>query len=150
MIYADTRRVFWRFAQTAPRFFGAAAVLGLAAALTQPGVPHAVTPALMLAMLLKLACELRALRPLGDRDDPPTPERQTARLLAGPLRLVFGARVLLALGGGVALPFAISVHAVPSAAAWLALALVLVGELAERYLFFRAVDAPKMPGVPSA
>jgi hypothetical protein len=37
----------------------------------------------------------------------------------------------------------------PAIAAWPALALSLVGELAERYLFFRAVDAPKMPGMPA-
>jgi hypothetical protein len=30
---------------------------------------------------------------------------------------------------------------------WLALTVVLTGEIAERYLFFRAVDAPKMPGM---
>jgi DMSO reductase anchor subunit len=33
---------------------------------------------------------------------------------------------------------------------YVTLAVVLAGELAERYLFFRAVDAPKMPGVPRA
>ncbi len=35
------------------------------------------------------------------------------------------------------------------APAWPALALTLLGEFTERYLFFRAVDAPKMPGLPS-
>jgi DMSO reductase anchor subunit len=31
---------------------------------------------------------------------------------------------------------------------WSAFVLLLAGEIAERYLFFRAVDAPKMPGMP--
>jgi hypothetical protein len=33
---------------------------------------------------------------------------------------------------------------------WVTLPIFLLGEFAERHLFFRAVDAPKMPGVPSA
>jgi hypothetical protein len=37
----------------------------------------------------------------------------------------------------------------PAVFAWPVLALSLLGELIERYLFFRAVDAPKMPGVPA-
>jgi len=41
---------------------------------------------------------------------------------------------------------ALAIGAVPAAAAWLALAAVLGGELAERYLFFAAVVRPKMPG----
>jgi len=46
------------------------------------------------------------------------------------------------------LPFLVAVGAAPLAAAWPALGFSLLGELAERYLFFRAVDAPKMPGQP--
>ena len=40
--------------------------------------------------------------------------------------------------------------ALVAAPLWLALLPLLAGELAERTLFFRAVDAPKMPGVPTA
>ena len=40
MIYVDTRRVFWRFAHTAPRFFGTALILGLASSLVAPGAPR--------------------------------------------------------------------------------------------------------------
>lgn len=149
MIYADTRRVFWRFANTAPRFFGSAAILGLASALTAPGVPVEVGFILAGATILKLAFEARALAPMREDDDGlNSPARQTARLLVGPLRDANTLRVLAALVGGVLLPLTMSLGAAPAAAAWSALALCLGGELAERYLFFRAVDAPKMPGQP--
>jgi hypothetical protein len=72
---------------------------------------------------------------------------KTARLLSGPLRREFILRVACGLSGGVILPLAIATGAIPAAAAWPALGLVILGELAERYLFFRAVAAPKMPGV---
>jgi DMSO reductase anchor subunit len=149
MIYADTRREFWRFANTAPRFFGSALVLGLAGLLVTPGAPHPIGFALAAATLFKLAFELRALCPLFGADDhtPLAPALKTARLLAGPLRREFILRVACGLLGGVALPVAIATGAAPARAAWPALGLVILGELAERYLFFRAVVAPKMPGV---
>jgi formate dehydrogenase iron-sulfur subunit len=147
MIYADTQRAFWRFANTAPRFFGSAVILGLAGALAAPGSPHRLGLMLAGATVLKLAFEARALAPIQDVDDglyPPA--RQTARLLVGPLRSVNEWRVIAALSGGILLPLMIALGGAPAAAAWPALVLALMGELAERYLFFRAVDAPKMPG----
>jgi formate dehydrogenase iron-sulfur subunit len=149
MIYADTRRVFWRFASTAPRFFGSAAVLGLAAALTLPHSPATLAFALVVATVLKLAIEARALAPLREEDDGlNSPARQTARLLDGPLREVNALRLGAALLGGILLPLMIALGAASPVTAWSALALCIGGELAERYLFFRAVDAPKMPGQP--
>jgi hypothetical protein len=149
MIYVDTRREFWRFASTAPRFFGSALVLALASALATPGAPHAVGFVLVAATLLKFAFELGALDPLNAANDhtPLTPALKTARLLAGPLRREFILRLVCGGLGGVLLPLVIATGAAPAAAAWPALGLVILGELAERYLFFRAVVAPKMPGV---
>ncbi len=151
MIYADTHREFWRFPNTAARFFGSAFVLGLATTLAvAPSVPVAL--ALLLATFVKLAGEVRATLPLNHsaaEDDAPAPALKTARLLAGPLRPVFGLRALFGLTGGILLPLALAAHAVPAGMAWLALASALLGELAERHLFFRAVVAPKMPGLPS-
>lgn len=147
MIYVDTRRVFWRFAHTAPRFLGSAVILGLAGALVTPGAPPAVALLLGAATILKLACEARALAPLQDEDDGTAPPaRQTARLLAGPLRGTNAVRVAAALLGGILLPLALHLGAAPPAFAWPALLLCLGGEFAERSLFFRAVDAPRMPG----
>jgi Fe-S-cluster-containing dehydrogenase component/DMSO reductase anchor subunit len=149
MIYADTRRAFWRFTHTAPRLFGSAVILGLASALTAAGAPSWLGFALAAATAGKLLFEARALDPLkGDRDTI-TPARQTALLLAGPLRPVNELRAAAALLGGVLLPLMLGLQTAPSVVAWPALALSLVGELAERYLFFRAVDAPKMPGMPA-
>ncbi|HEX2861884.1 MAG TPA: DmsC/YnfH family molybdoenzyme membrane anchor subunit [Lacunisphaera sp.] len=151
MIYVDTRRVFWRFANTAPRFFGSAIILGLAGALTAPGAPLTLGFALAVVTMLKLAFEARALAPLNELwDGTASPARQTARLLTGPLQGANALRVTAALLGGILLPLALALGAAPLAAAWPALALCLLGELAERYLFFRAVDAPKMPGQPGS
>jgi formate dehydrogenase iron-sulfur subunit len=147
MIYADTRRVFWRVAYTFPRFFGSAALLGLASALCAPGAPRALGFLLAGATLAKLLLESRALDPLnGDRDEV-TPARQTALLLSGPLRAANELRVIVAVLGGLLVPLALAVGSAPVGLAWCALGLTLIGELTERYLFFRAVDAPKMPGV---
>ncbi len=147
MIYVETRREFWRFANTAPRFFGTAVVLGLASALAAPGVPRAVGFILAAAMLIKLGFEAQALRPLDDENEELTPARKTALLLSGKiLRPIAGMRIVLGLIGGVFLPLAITGGAISSVAAWPALGCALLGELAERYLFFRAVVAPKMPG----
>ena len=151
MIYVDTRRVFWRFASTAPRFLGGGIVLGLAGALAVGAAPSALGFALAIAMAVKLAFEAAALAPMrDDPDEPSTPARRTARLLAGKLRPVNEIRLLAAGLGGVLLPVSLALGAAPAWAGWAALAIVLAGETLERSLFFRAVDAPKMPGQASA
>jgi Fe-S-cluster-containing dehydrogenase component/DMSO reductase anchor subunit len=126
MIYVDTRREFWRFAQTAPRFFGTAALFALAAL-----APRAAA----LALLLKLAWESRTF----------FHGATSSRLQRGPLARAVLTRDLLALATIVLL-----VAAPQFATYWVTLPLLLAGELAERYLFFRAVDSPKMPGLPAA
>jgi DMSO reductase anchor subunit len=119
MIYIDTRRHFWRAGQTVPRFFGTAAVIGVA-----PFMP------LLAAGLLgvKLAWESRTF----------FDQSISARLQRGPLRTTVLVRDSLGVLGIVLLVVS---------PGWFALAAVFAGELAERHLFFRAVDAPKMPGV---
>ncbi|MBL9201618.1 MAG: dimethyl sulfoxide reductase anchor subunit [Opitutaceae bacterium] len=122
MIYIDTRRQLWRAAQTFPRFLGTAMTVALAFA-----APFAAVAVLA----VMLAVESRTF---FGRATP-------ARLQRGPLaraaltRDVFGMIALIALA---------------VAPAWLALIPLIAGELTERYLFFRAVDAPKMPGLPAA
>ncbi|HVS52334.1 MAG TPA: DmsC/YnfH family molybdoenzyme membrane anchor subunit, partial [Opitutaceae bacterium] len=149
MIYVDTRRAFWRFAHTAPRFFGSASILGIASALAAPGAPRWLGFALAAATGAKLLFEARALDPLNGDRDTITPARQTALLLAGPLRPANELRVAAGVLGGVLAPLMLALGLAPAFLAWPALALCLGGELAERYLFFRAVDAPKMPGQPA-
>ena len=144
MVYADTHRAFWSLRHTAPRFFGSALVLGLGLALAfQPCVPLAV--ALLLVTLLKLACELSILKHADTDSNRWTQLRRTAALQTGRLRPVLAVRLFAALAGGVFLPFVISTGAVSSALAVTAFALCLLGELAERNLFFTSVAPDKMP-----
>lgn len=120
MIYVDTRRHLWRAAQTFPRFAGTAVIA--AAASIQP---------LLAAGLLsaKVAWEMRSY----------FDGSVSARLQRGPLAAIGACRDLLAVA-------AIVLFAV--APGWVAWGVFAAGELAERLLFFRAVDAPKMPGNP--
>ena len=122
MIYIDTRRHFWRPANTFLRMGGT--VLVTALAFISP-------PAAALALAAKLALEHRLLRAAP----------VSARLHAGPLRPL--ARARLALGLAALLLFALHQP-------WFGLLPLILGELVERVLYFRAVDAPKMPGQASA
>ena len=121
MIYVDTRRSFWRSAATFPRFFGTALLMPLA--LIAPSVAAG-------GLLVKLAWETRSFFGSGI----------SARLQRGPLARTVAFRDLLGIVTAVLLV------ATPG---WVAMITLLEGELIERTLFFQAVDAPKMPGVPA-
>lgn len=125
MIYHDTRRALWRLPRTALRFFGTVVVFTLLA--------HPL--ALTIAMLtLKLIPEVLFLR--GARAEEWSPDTHSARLQSGPLRPVFTARISLA-ALAIMLAWMHPLWAVPA---------LLGAELLERLLFFRSVQAPKMPG----
>jgi hypothetical protein len=88
-----------------------------------------------------------------------TPLKRTAVLLTGELALNTFQRFFVGLVGGVLLPWLLVSRAATAASGdslFLILASVLAvfvgaaGELLERYLFFTAVVAPKMPGVPAS
>ncbi len=149
MIYVDTHRRLWRFSQTAPRFFGNALVLAAAAVFAFGFETKISLIVLGIATALKLACDARLMRPLdrADADDPLTPELHSARLLNGPLRPLFGLRIVAAIVTAFLLPVPIVTGQLPAWTPWLVFAGALLSELLERHLFFRAVDAPKMPGV---
>ncbi len=118
MLYIDTRRHFWRPANTSARMAGT--VLVAALAFFSP-------PAAALALAVKIVLEIVLLRA----------SPVSARLHSGPLRRLARARLALAVA---ALPlFALSHPA-------LGFLLFGLGEVLERVLYFRAVDAPKMPG----
>ena len=121
MIYTDTRRHFWRLSQTLGRMGGTVLIATL--------VPFSA-PLASLALVAKLALELSTLRG----------ESTSARLQRGPLSPLVVARLAVAglvFAGFFMLPSVFSV------------VLFGIGELLERTLFFRAVDSPKMPGVPT-
>ncbi|HTH46253.1 MAG TPA: DmsC/YnfH family molybdoenzyme membrane anchor subunit [Candidatus Limnocylindria bacterium] len=147
MVYADTYRKFWRIGSTAPRFLGSALVLGTALAFAfAPSSVLAV--ALILLSLPKLANDVAILKHADSDSDRWTQLRHTAALQLGPLRPVLVLRLLAGLVGGVCLPFAFAEKAAPPAVAGVALALCLLGEISERYLFFTSVAPDKMPGMP--
>jgi formate dehydrogenase iron-sulfur subunit len=66
------------------------------------------------------------------------------------VRAIWGSRVAAALLFNGVFPAMVLAGALPGKARWFIAAGVLLGELRERYLFCRAVDAPKMPGLPAA
>lgn len=172
MIYASTRRAFWNPAYTGIKFLLSCLVLGIPTALlirlaaaafssslgASPlaGFGPELCWALVAAASAKLLAEAAIFRWLGDHTF--TPLRRTALLMTGDLGRVSAARFLMGVAGGVAAPaliglnaFAVDVSSILVAAAATALLLLnFTGELLERYLFFAAVVAPKMPGAPAA
>ncbi len=122
MIYVDTRRHFWRPTQSIGRMAGSVLIGALA---------FINLPIAALALIAKLALELNTLAG-------PSP---SARLHRGPLKSLLFARLALAAAA------LLSAFLLPSPVFF---SLFLLGELAERALYFRAVDSPKMPGVPTA
>ena len=86
------------------------------------------------------------------RDAQLTPLRRSAALLCGSLARPALLRLALGVVGGIVLPACLITFgpllspAVSLAGSTLAFLALLGGEVAERYLFFAAVVAPKMPG----
>ncbi len=176
MIYASTRRPFWNPAYTVLKFLGTCAVLGIPAALLirlavsasiaggwvgEGPREIAVLPCLALAAAaaIKLLAELAVFGWL--RSLTLSPMRRTALLMSGALARVCWARFLLGILGGLVLPGLLAATLKSPGAAELhpsvivaivtvILTLNTAGELLERYLFFAAVIAPKMPGAPNA
>jgi Fe-S-cluster-containing dehydrogenase component/DMSO reductase anchor subunit len=176
MVYAATRRTHWRGSATGFKFalttlvLGAAAVSAISLASSAARAPgggpppflatgayRSVAGILMLAAGLKLAVEASMFRHLRDRRH--SVEKRLALLMKGELGRTSAARFLCGVLGGLVLPalgLGIAALAERSAAplpllpltviAGAALALSLAGELLERYLFFAAAPASRMPG----
>jgi formate dehydrogenase iron-sulfur subunit len=142
LLYARTRRTWWRAPATSLRFGLTTVVCGLAAVLCTSGDRRLAT-LLVLAGATKLLWEASVLRHLrgGDAD-----LRRTALLLTGALAAPARWRAVAGGVGSVALPAAVALGA-PLAIALIAFPLVLGGELLERRLFFTAVVGPRMPGL---
>jgi len=172
MIYASTRRPFWSTARTGCKFLGTAALLGLPTALlvgvaaeqaageraaadvmAQYGAKLCLAAAAVAVVKLALEAGIFAalLRPQF------TPLKRTAVLMLQALGPTTLKRFVLGLAGGVLFPLVLAApyFATPArphsplfvaCGASLSLVLLLIGEIAERYMFFAAVVAPKMPG----
>jgi formate dehydrogenase iron-sulfur subunit len=174
MIYASTRRVFWNPAYTGLKFLLTCLVLGIPIGLLLRLVTAASSasggaglripehmPELGLCLLVaagaKLLLEAAILSWLGAKTF--TPLRRTALLMTGDLGRVTFIRFACGTLGGLALPGLLMAWSTQTgeptslaivAMLFLILILNFAGELLERYLFFAAVVAPKMPGAPSA
>jgi Fe-S-cluster-containing dehydrogenase component/DMSO reductase anchor subunit len=170
MIYVFTQRECWSIGRVGVRFALTCALLGIAAMWLSILVAVVVTPspqladlvgmaspllcrALILVAATKLAWEATIFRHLLFRRM--TPMQRSARLLAGDLSRVTLARFALGALGGVLMPVFLLEQAAPKAdavgaefiaATGLLFVACLAGELLERYLFFAACAAPRMPG----
>ncbi len=136
MIYIDTRRAFWSARLTLPRFFGATLLLGAASAAC---VWAWAGPAAVAIRTMLFAWEAFMFRrALSCEDDPIHRAALTLWRLRRPLLLVNAALVIAATALGLA------------GCATLALAATAASQLIERYFFFTAVVAPRMPGAVAA
>ncbi len=170
MIYVFTRREYWSLARTSTRFMLTSILLGLTAAWLSVLIATQLRPSdellelvrqhgpllcdtIMAIAATKLAWEASVFCHLLSARM--TSLRRTALLQIGELSNIALARFALGLLGGVVMPWLLS-RALPSltdvslvpftAMTSLLFAANLGGELLERYLFFAACAAPRMPG----
>ncbi|MCG8451523.1 MAG: dimethyl sulfoxide reductase anchor subunit, partial [Pirellulales bacterium] len=175
MIYVKTHRPFWSAHRTGSKFLLTSFVLGLPiallvslvaaywnSALSSHSIMHSYGQSLcrwlMMAVAAKLALESSVLARLKGRRF--TPLKRTALLLTGELSMTNLLRYFFGFMGGLLLPLVLlSEKATDSGAdgyqplfmglvVLLMGGLLLIGEMLERYLFFAASVAPKMPGAP--
>jgi DMSO reductase anchor subunit len=170
MIYVFTRRECWSFPRVAIRFALTAALLGVAAIWFSILIATILRPtpavmaiaadngpmlcrALMILTVVKLTYEAAIFRHLVPGRM--TPLRRSARLLAGELSSFVLARFALGALGGVVMPlllwrslpeFSTTNMVQFATAAGVLFVACVAGELLERYLFFTACAAPRMPG----
>jgi DMSO reductase anchor subunit len=167
MIYAFTRREFWSFRRSAIKFFLTTTILGLAAAwlsililsfLNDPLLADALIQAhgnalaqgLIAASLIKLSYEAILVQHLLDWRN--SAMKRSARLTFGPLANKSLARFAAGFLGGVAMPLFLLQGSAEAdrVTATIIVAMIffacLAGELLERFQYFAAVSAPRMPG----
>ncbi len=149
MIYHDTQRPFWDFSVSYGKFFGTTFGLALAAYLAVRSVVSdghslaVVVVAVLICFVIKMSLEATQLRAATQSEM--TPAKKSALLMLKPLKAItlarygFGVAGLLCFAGVLA-------DVSPSLLSVSGFALLLIGELLERVLFFKAVAAPKMPG----
>jgi len=138
-LYHDTQRKFWRLSSSLGKFSGttilAAAGFAMAIDPTDAGIYSILLASLF---VVKVWIEIQATKigsvrlPCADLIDEPLQNWWRARLVLG----VLG--VFIAILSSWILPSPILVVG--------ALAFIAIGEILERVLFFKAVDATKMPG----
>jgi formate dehydrogenase iron-sulfur subunit len=152
MIYADTHRAWWALPATAARFYGATVVLGVTAVAAVLSPIAASDAAFCFVMALSIAARtmffiwetLRSGRAVADPSSSVHRSEKTIRRLLpwfGRARLG-----VFLLGTFVSMVALLANAPVATLAAGLTLALSLLAHVLERYVFFTAVVAPRMPG----
>ncbi len=166
MIYECTQRRFWNGTATTMKFVGTSLCGGTALLMMLAPIVALVTGdasirefagtwsgrlaiAASALTLIKLLTDAGVLRHLTDATF--TSRKKSARLILGPLRsITTGRAVCAALGIVLTTTLGVFEGSLPlmgtAALAAVSGSLILAGEFAERYLFFAAVDAPRMPG----
>jgi Fe-S-cluster-containing dehydrogenase component/DMSO reductase anchor subunit len=157
MIYVDTRRAFWNRRQTFTRFFGATLLLGTAGAAAllhwTTVLAHAPLGNTARAMGLVATLLLGALVGWETREFLAALRDERAPLHRSALTMWhLGRPLLYARFGCFGTAMLLSVVAVSTSGtlravlATLAFAFTLLSQIIERYFFFTAVIAPRMPG----
>ncbi|MEN8864047.1 MAG: DmsC/YnfH family molybdoenzyme membrane anchor subunit [Akkermansiaceae bacterium] len=125
MIYHDTKRILWHLKTSLPNFL--LTTTAAAALFISPGF-------FAFTILTLIALETAFLLPA--KEAAWTPRQHSARLRLGPLARITFSRIFTAV---FVIPLALL-------SPWAALTIFLISELCSRHLFFRTVQAPKMPG----
>jgi len=169
MIYQCTQRALWNGPATSMRFLLTTLVLGqstalftsligadIASSLSAETIVRDLTAVLMPGLIIVAACKLlfeaALFGHLGSKQM--TPLKRSALLMTTDLARAAKWRFALGIIGGILLPVVWMCRDAPSASAPRLLHAVVVGqflallagELLERYLFFTAVVASRMPG----
>ncbi len=155
MVYVATRRAHWSGTQTGLKFFGTTVLLGAASVLavyvftggSLDPMSRALLTLIVTGTLLKLAIEASVLIQYRNRRH--TALKRVALLMLGELSIATRMRFGSAILGGVLLPAMLLngmlARSLPFECVLL-LSLLTTGEFFERYLFFRAAPASRMPG----
>jgi DMSO reductase anchor subunit len=158
MVYVATQRAQWSAGPSGIKFFGTAILLGSAAVFAvaqltraEPVFNRATEGLLWLLLLsttIKLLYEGRGL--LHTRDRRQSVHKRMAQVMLGDLARPTALRFVAGGVGGILFPITFLYAPInPVLTPGLSLAmllLALLGEFAERYLFFRAAPASRMPG----
>jgi len=149
MIYVDTQRPFWRAFATWPKFLGTCVLLGLlgtAVIMACEDAPFATPMFAGVAVFWMMAAWESGLLIRGSRGPSPDLHRVLSVHL-GPLSHVLGGRLLCGIWMTVAAGIAVTLP-VNAAAGVVALVFLLgfAAAVLERFCFFVASNAPRMPG----
>ena len=154
MLYAVTKRTWWRPSRSSVTFALSAAITGGAVSSTWLFGTEAVATAQTVCAVTGSAAVAKFLRDVSIwwRGHGSDDIARAARLLRGDLRVAFQLRLLLLAFGGVGAPFVVAAAVTPpthvnaTLTMSVATALVVAAEMIERNHFFQVAVAPRMPG----